>query len=99
MYFPSFFSCHGCAFRDVERFRPPYKIGEQSAQSMSGSGYFKETEWKLLDEPRSAVHAEPPNLHDQKGFAQAVRLYTVGDKLFREVGDDVGEVLHDINES
>ena len=38
-------------------------------------------------------------MNDQKSFAQAVRLYTVGDKLFREVGDNMREMLHDINES
>ena len=65
---------------------------------MSGGRDFKETEGKPSDDPRSTVHTEPCNLDDQKGFAQAARSYTVRDRLFRDVGNDVGEVLHDVHE-
>ena len=65
---------------------------------MGGRGDFEETERKTLGKPRSAIRTEPRHLNNQDSLAQAAGRRTVEDVLFWDVGDDVGKVLHDINE-
>ena len=65
---------------------------------MSGRGDFEETERKMLEKPRSAIRTEPRHLKNQESLTQAAGRCAVENFVFHDVSDDVGKVLHDINE-
>ena len=57
---------------------------------------FEETERKKLAKPGSAICAEPADLNNQERLAQAAGLCALRNELLRDVGEDIGEVLHQI---
>src|SRR5258706_2632903 len=65
---------------------------------MSSRGNLEETERKTLEKPCGAIRTEPRHLNNQESLAQATGRCAVKNIVFCDVGDDMGKLLHDINE-